>query len=98
MALISVITWTDNFDTELTRDKIQSTDTAIVVLLGGTIPEQATLEVLEHIILDSTEFKRLDVDHVQLLTKRIILKPGKQPKVDKKVSAIHVVVPEDKKV
>ena len=38
------------------------------------------------------------MDQVQLLTKRIILKPGKQPKGDKKVSAIHVVVPEDKKV
>ena len=34
---------------------------------------------------------------MQLLIKRIILKPDKQPKGNKKVSAIHVVVSEDKK-
>ena len=37
------------------------------------------------------------MDQVQLLIKRIILKPDKQPKGNKKVSAIHVVVSEDKK-
>ena len=47
--------------------------------------------------MDSAEFKRLEVDQVQLSVKRIVLKPGKQTKGEKKVSAIHVVVPEDKK-
>ena len=38
------------FDTDITHDKIQSTDTVIAVWLGGgggAIPEQATSEVLE---------------------------------------------------
>ena len=83
----------DKFDADFTRDKIKS----IAVWLGGPIPEQATLEVIEQIILDSKEFKRLEMDQVQLLIKCIILKPGKQPKGDKKVSAINVVVAEDKK-
>ena len=47
-------------------------------------------------LLDSKEFERLEVDQVQLLVKRIILK-GKETKGNKKVSAIHVVVPENKK-
>ena len=63
---------------------------------GGAIHEQATLETTEQILPDSMEFKRLDVDQAQLLTKRTILKPGKQPKGDKKLSKIHVVVPEGK--
>ena len=87
----------EKFDADLTRDRIQSIDTVIAVWLRGPIPEQTTLEVIEQILVDSKEFKRLEVDQVQLFNKRIILKLGKQPKGDKKVSAIHVVVPEDKK-
>ena len=64
---------------------------------GGAIPEQETLEAIGQILLDSKEFKRLEVDQVQLLIKRIILKRGKQPKGDTKLSVIHVVVLEDKK-
>ena len=52
----------EKFDADLTRDKIQSTDTAIAVWLGGPIPEQSTLEAIEQILLDSAEFKRLEVD------------------------------------
>ena len=66
--------------------------------MGGPIPEQVTLDAIEQIRLDSTEFKRLEVNQVQLLVRCIILKPSKQIKGDKKVSANHVVVPEDKKV
>ena len=51
------------------------------------------MEAIEYIPLDSKEFKRLEVDQVQLLIKRIILNPGEQPKGDKKVSEI----PKDKK-
>ena len=72
---------------------MQSTDTAIVVWLGGSIPEQATLEVIE---LECIEFQRYKIDQEELLNKRIILKLGKQIRRDKIVSAIHVVVPEDK--
>ena len=88
----------EKFDADLTCDKIKSTDTAIAVWLGGPIPEHSTLGAIEQLLLDSTDFKRLKVDQVQLLVKRIILKPGKQTKGDTKVSAIHVVVPEDKKM
>ena len=63
---------------------------------GRSIPEQLTLEAIEQILLDSTEFQRIDIDQVQLIMKRIILNPGTQIKGDKKVSTIHVVVPEDK--
>ena len=63
----------------------------------GGIPEQATLDAIEQILLDSAKFQRLDIDQVQLMMKRIILKPGKKIKGDKRVSAIHVVVPKDKK-
>ena len=87
----------DNYDAALTKDKIQSTETAIAVWLGGPIPAQATLEAIEQTLLESTEFKRYDIDQVELLIKRIILKPGKQRREDKKVHAIHVVIPEDKK-
>ena len=66
----------DNYEADLTCDKIQSTETAIAVWLGG-IPEQATLEERKQISLDSTEFQRLDIDQVQLMMKRIVLKPGK---------------------
>ena len=48
----------DNFDADLTRDKIEST-------LGGggeAGPDQATLETIEQILLDSMEIKPLDVD------------------------------------
>ena len=65
--------------------------------LEGPIPERVTLEAIEQILLDSKKFKRLEVDQVQLLIKRIILKPGKQSKGNKKVSTIHVVVLEDKR-
>ena len=64
--------------------------------LGG-IPEQSTLEVIKQILLDSTEFQCLDIDQVQLIIKITILKPGKYIKGNKKVSSIHVVVPENKK-
>ena len=75
---------------------MRSTDTAIVVWLGGPIPEHATLEAIEHTLLESKEFQRYKIDQVDLLNKRIILKLGKQIRGDKIVSAIHVVVPEDK--
>ena len=65
--------------------------------MGGPIPEQATLEAIEHTFLESNEFQRYDIDQVELLTKSIILKPGKQQREEKKVHAIHVIVPEDKK-
>ena len=87
----------DNYEVELTKNKIQSTETAIVVWLGGLIPEQATLEAIEQTLLESKEFQRYNIDQVELLTKRIILKHGKQRSEDKKVHVIHVVVPEDKK-
>ena len=64
---------------------------------GGVIPEQSTLEAIEHILLDSIEFQRLDIDQVQLIIKSISLKPEQQIKGDKKVCTIHVVVSEDKK-
>ena len=47
--------------------------------------------------MDSVEFKRFNIDQVELLTKPIFLKPGKQTKGDKKVSVIHVIAPEDEK-
>ena len=53
---------------------------------------------MEQIIWDLVYFKGLDINQVQLLLKRIILKKGKQNNWDKKVRAIHVVISEDKKV
>ena len=55
------------------------------------------MEEIEQTLLESNEFQRYDIDHVELLTKRIILKPGKQRREEKRVPAIHVVVPVDKK-
>ena len=88
----------DNYEAKLTKEKIQSTETAITVWLGGQISEHATLEAIEETLLESDEFQRYDIDQVELLTKWIILKPGKQRYEEKKVHAIYVVVPEDKKV
>ena len=76
----------DNHEADIIRDKIQNIDTTIAVWVGEYIPEQASLEVIEQILLDSSKFQRFDVDQVQLLTIRI-----------KKVSATHTVVPENKK-
>ena len=42
-------------------------------------------------------FQNFDVDQVQLIMKRVILKSKKHIKGYKKVSAIHIVVPEDNK-
>ena len=61
------------------------------------IAEQSTLEAIEHILLDSIEFQRLNIDQVQLIIKSISLKLEQQIKGDKKVFTIHVVVSEDKK-
>ena len=66
----------DNYEADLTCDKIQSTETAIAMWLAS-IPEQSILEAIKDILLDSTEFQRLDIDQVQLIIKRTILKPGK---------------------
>ena len=67
----------DNYEADVARNKIQSTETALAVWLGGLIPDQSILETIEHILLDSTQFKRLDIDQVQLTMKRIILMLGK---------------------
>ena len=65
----------NNYEAELTKDKIKSTETAIAVWLGGLVPEQATLDAIEESLLESDEFQRYDIDQVELLTKRIIFKP-----------------------
>ena len=44
----------------LTRGKIRSSDTAMVVWLGRPISEYDTLEVIEQTPLKSEEFKRND--------------------------------------
>ena len=62
----------DNHEADIIRDKIQNIDTTIAVWVGEYIPEQASLEVIEQILLDSSKFQRFDVDQVQLLTIRII--------------------------
>ena len=87
----------DNYEAELTKDKIQSTETAIAVWLGGPISEQATLHAIEKTLLESDNFQRYDIDQVELSTKLIILKRGKQQREEGKLHAIHVVVPEDKR-
>jgi len=87
----------DNYEAELTKDKIQSTETAIAVWLGEPVLKQATLNAIEHALLESNEFQRYDIDQVELLTKQIILKPGKQRREEKTIHAIHDVVSEDKK-
>ena len=74
----------DNYEAELTKDKIQSTETAIAVWLGGPIPEQTTLEAIEQTLLESKEFQRYDIDQVELLIKRIILKPANKDVKTKK--------------
>ena len=74
----------DNYEAELTKENIQSTETAIAVWLGGPISEQTTLEAIEQILLESDEFQRYNINQVELLTKRIILKPGKQRREGKR--------------
>ena len=66
-------------------------ETAIAVWLGGPILEQATLEAIEQTLLESNEFQRYDNDQVELLTKRIILKLGKQRREEKKVHAFMLL-------
>ena len=66
----------------------------IAVWLGGPIPEQSTLDAIERTLLESDDFQRYDIDQVKLLTKRIIIKTGKQRCEEKKAHAIHVIVPE----
>ena len=67
----------DNYEADLTREKIKSTETAITVWLGGGIPKQSILESIEQFLLEPMEFQHLDIDQVQLIMKTIILKPGK---------------------
>ena len=43
-------------DKALTKDKIQATETAIAVWLGGPITEHAILEAIEQTLLESKEF------------------------------------------
>ena len=93
----NVIHILDESEAELTKDKIQSTDVATAVWLGGPIPEQSTLDAIEQLLLDSTAFKEQNIDQLELVVKKIILHPGKQPRGEKKINAIHVLVPEDKK-
>ena len=62
---------------DLLQDKIQCTDTVIVVWIGETIPVQETLEAIKQTLIESKEFQRYDIDQVELLNKIIILKPGK---------------------
>ena len=69
----------------------------IAVWLGGPIPKQTTLDATEHTLLESNDCQRYDIDQVKLLTKRILIKTGKQRCEEKKAHAIHVIVPEDKK-
>ena len=57
----------DNFEADLTRDNIESIDTAIAVWMGGPIPEYITVEAIKQILLDSTEFKSLKVYQFQLM-------------------------------
>ena len=64
--------------------------------MGGPIPEQRTLDTIEQLLLESTEFQANNIDQIELV-KKIILHPGKQIRGDKKVNAIHVIVPEEKK-
>ena len=46
----------DNYEADLTKDKIQSTETTIIVWFGEPIPKQATLEAIEQTFLKSNEF------------------------------------------
>ena len=46
----------DNYEANLTENKIQSTETAIVGWLWGSVREQATLEAIEQTFLKSNEF------------------------------------------
>ena len=46
----------DQTEVELNKDKMQCTDVATVVWLGDPIPEQGTLDAIEQLLLESTEF------------------------------------------
>ena len=52
----------DNYEAELTNDKIQSTETAIAVWLGELVLRQVTLNAIEHTLLESNDFQRYDID------------------------------------
>ena len=80
----NVIHILDETEAELTKDKIQSTDVATAVWLGGPIPEQSTLDAIEQLLLDSPVFKEYKIDQLELVNKKIILHPGKQPRGEKK--------------
>ena len=47
----------DNYEADLTKDKIQSTETTITVWFGEPIPKQATLEAIEKRFLNLMNFK-----------------------------------------
>ena len=49
---------------EFTKDKIQCIDTATTVWLGGPIPEQFALEIIDQTLLESKEFARVYINQV----------------------------------
>ena len=73
--LTLVVFWTTTKRKQSETKKI--IDTVIVVWIVEFIPKQAILEAIEQIIMDSVEFERVDIDQVELLTKRLIFKPKK---------------------
>ena len=87
----------DESEAELTKDKIQCTNVATAVWLGVPIPEQGTLDAIEQLLLESTAFKAHNIDQLELVNNKIILHPGRQQRGEKKVNAIHVLGPEEKK-
>ena len=93
----NVIHTLDESEVELTKDKIQCTDVATSLWLGGPIPEQGTLDAIEQLLLESTAFKAHNIDQLELVNNKIILHPGRQQRGEKKVNAIHVLGPEEKK-
>ena len=86
----------DMHEIDLIKNKIQYTNTATVVWLGGPIPEQATLEAIEQTLLESKEFEKYDINQVELITKNIILHPEEQARGGK-VKNVHAIVPDDRK-
>ena len=94
MEELNLIYLFDMHKVELTKDKMQCIDTATTVWLGGPIPEQFALEIIDQTLLESKEFARSYINQVEMITKGIILHTGKQ---EWGGGAIHVIVPEGEK-
>jgi hypothetical protein len=75
----------------LYKDKLQTSETVSAVWMGGPLPDEATCELIEETILDSSIFKSNGITNLELQALPVRTKKGALPKGSKRVKAVHAV-------